>query len=206
MHFTDAVSIKDLLNTNDVRFNGRSHNCKIYLVDYESSSNRYLFLVKCFEKSSHDTGHIVSLNFDKKKKPFFDDVHCHCTCPAFIYWGVAYNSTQNGYNLEAPETRPPNVRDPQRKVKLCKHLAKVAVSLKNTSYRLLDKRAKLIDEPNKIKSAFQADYPTVPIEETFEAIRCYLEVFKKDVDIRRFLLNLNAQNFESQLLAIEAIV
>jgi len=50
-------------------------------------------------------------------------VYVH-NCPAFKYWGYQYITTQLGAAV-TPEHRPPNVRNPQRKGDVCKHLALV---------------------------------------------------------------------------------
>jgi len=61
---------------------------------------------------------------DKVKLALQGDLQVHCNCPAFKYWGYQYITTQLGAAV-TPEHRPPNVRNPQRKGDVCKHLALV---------------------------------------------------------------------------------
>jgi hypothetical protein len=211
MQLSQAISLIDLADQNDKNFNLRGNQCKVYIVDYEKTldSNRYLFLVRCTQSYSSNSGHIVTLLFDKGSskwnKPLADDVRVHCQCPSFIYWGPAYNSTnpQNGqdsYNLDIIENRAPNIRDPFRKVKVCKHVITVRNSLRNVTYKMLDKRAGI--------KAFAASVglPLIPIQETFASVATYLEIFKKDIDPISFTNSLTKENYEAKLLSVGAII
>lgn len=56
----------------------------------------------------------------------FSDIHIRCNCPAFLYWGAAYMSTQLRYIYGIPrEGRFPKVRNPNLKGTMCKHCDKV---------------------------------------------------------------------------------
>jgi len=205
-----AINLIDLTKTNKPEFNQRGNNCTVYMIDYESSGEnlRYLFLVKCKESYSNGTGHIVSMLFDKGSskynKPLSDDVRVHCQCPAFIYWGAAYNSTNpvNGdsYNLDFAENRTPDVRDPNREVKVCKHISKVRNKLRNITYKMLDKKAGIK------ASSLNTGFSLLPIEETFSSIHTYLERFKKDINPIEFTNSLTKMNFESKLLEVGLII
>nr|DAX81726.1 MAG TPA: hypothetical protein [Bacteriophage sp.] len=210
MKWSQAVSLMELADQNDKNFNLRGGQCKVYIIDYEKQfgSNRYLFLVRCTQSYSSNSGHIVTLLFDKGSskwnKPLSDDVRVHCQCPSFIYWGPAYNSTnpKDGYtyNLNLIENREPNIRDPFRKVKVCKHIITVRNSLRNTTYKMLDKKAGI--------KAFAAatGLPIIPIRETFASVATYLEIFKKDIDPISFTNSLTKENYEAKLLSVGAII
>lgn len=204
-----AVSLKELSKSNSKKFNERGLNCIMHAIDYERKSDeiRYLFLVEGLESYSNKSGHIVSILFDKgsaaaplKSRPFNDQCRVHCQCPSFVYWGAAYNSTKEGYNLDLEETRAPDVRDPKREVKLCKHLARTIRSIRNLSYRFLDKKAGFT------AASIQEEFGLVPITECTSAITSYLETFKKEIDPQEFLSNLDRSNFEENLLSIGAII
>lgn len=51
------------------------------------------------------------------------NIKVHCTCPAFLFWGSQYILTQADAAI-VPEIRYPNIRNPQLKGIVCKHLKK----------------------------------------------------------------------------------
>jgi hypothetical protein len=53
------------------------------------------------------------------------DVRVSCNCPAFLYWGYAYIDWQLDFERGKPVTIAPNVRNPNRKGVVCKHLSRV---------------------------------------------------------------------------------
>jgi len=50
------------------------------------------------------------------------DLKVRCTCPAFQYWGPAYQLTKKDAIYGKGEKRPPKVRNPKQKGLFCKHL------------------------------------------------------------------------------------
>jgi hypothetical protein len=205
---TVAISLRELEKTNSPAFNKRGLNCIVHLIDYERvlGEVRYLFLVQGLESYSHDGGHIVSLLFDKgsakfnKSRPLVDDVKLHCQCPAYVYWGAKFNATEGEYNLDEKEDRAPDIRDPHREVKICKHVARVIRSIRSMTYDRLDDRAN-----RKIKAALEADFKLIPIEETFKPLIGYLERHHKDIEPNTFVNQLTRANYAQSLLAIGAI-
>ena len=51
-----------------------------------------------------------------------EDIRARCTCPAFLYYGAAYNLTQIDSIYGPEENRPPVEKDKARKNLVCKHL------------------------------------------------------------------------------------
>jgi len=54
-----------------------------------------------------------------------NEIHIHCTCPDFRY-RFQYMATRGGYLATPPgdpENRPPDLRNPERRGAVCKHLA-----------------------------------------------------------------------------------
>tara|TARA_B100000745_G_C20145123_1_gene392655 strand:- start:465 stop:1160 length:696 start_codon:yes stop_codon:yes gene_type:complete len=49
------------------------------------------------------------------------NISVHCTCPSFLFWGYQYLLTQIDAAM-VPEKRPPNIRNPQQRGIICKHL------------------------------------------------------------------------------------
>lgn len=63
---------------------------------------------------------------DRAHMAIFGDLAVHCDCPAFLYWGYAFITTQLDMNAgKAKEKRPPNIRNPKREGIGCKHIASV---------------------------------------------------------------------------------
>lgn len=211
----NAVSIKELFKTNKKIFNSRGYNCLIHIVDFErgraDDSIRYVFMLEGLESWSDPNGHIVTLKFDKetataplKSRPFNDDCHVHCQCKSFQYWGPAYNSTQGNYNLFTVENRPPDVRDPGREIKICKHIARIAIMLEKMSWNALNKKSGITAA--SLEKVVSRDFDVIPIEETFPSLMVYLESFNKEVNPVAFCNNLTRSNYESELLRVGAII
>lgn len=67
-------------------------------------------------------------------------------CPAFLYWGSKYISTDEDYHLpEHDEDRPPDIRDPGRINWLCKHVVSLRYKTLYTirMKQLIDRYAKI---------------------------------------------------------------
>lgn len=212
----NAISIKELWKQNKARFRKRGFNCIIHIIDFErgkvDGDLRYLFLVEGLESWSKNGGHIAEIKFDRdtskgtlKSRPYNDDCHVFCQCPSFQYWGPAYNSTEGDYNLDHIETRKPDIRDPKREVKICKHISRVALLLSRLSYNGLDKKAGVTASVIQ-RTIASEDVKLIPVEEALPSLMAFLERSKKVEDVRGFCANLNRSNFESELLRVGAII
>ena len=106
----------------------RAGNSRIMGIEQTSENDirRFSFLVKSNESYSNPQGHIVSLHYpgltlkkfmnNRKITPMNQQVWLYCTCPAFLYWGSKYWSTEYSYNFpQHTEYRPPDIRDPEGK-------------------------------------------------------------------------------------------
>ncbi len=58
---------------------------------------------------------------DVVRKAIQGNIEVHCTDPSWKYWGFQYIGTRDQYAIE-PETRSPDIRNPQKKGSICKHL------------------------------------------------------------------------------------
>lgn len=215
MKSTDAENLKRLMRINHPKFNKRGLNCIIHIIDFERKDPdaiRYLFLVQGLETWSHDGGHIVELKFDLEtqqagliSRPVNDDVHVFCQCPAFQYWGPAYNSTNEKYNLDHIENRPPDIRDPERRIKICKHIYRVSRMLEKVSYTGLNKRAGVTAA--LVETLYEMDdIPVITVQETVPSLLKYLERNNLVDNPLSFCGNLHEGNFETELLRIGAII
>jgi len=208
------MTLLDLFLKNGISPNSKSNNCRTYQIRYAPKDDkRYLFLVKCKEDYSDPKGHIISINFlDKGKKvnrrnitPLQSNVKVYCHCPAFIYWGSAYNATKGKYKLQYKprEFREPNIRDPKRENLICKHLANATVSFKYKNFNMIGKgRMSIVSSLDEL--------PNVSINECMGAIKDYLLKgnewrIPQDLTFNEFMASLNEDNFENQLLSIGMI-
>ena len=113
------------------------------------------------------------------------EVLVYCTCEAFLYWGSAYWSTQDGYNIKVHvENRPPYVRDPNKLRYICKHVIRASRYMRKKGFPYLTKRF------NRMSSA--------SLEEDIKpAIYDFMQLKGMDNEtIQDFLLNLNEDNLE----------
>jgi len=104
-------------------------NCTAKFKKIRSDINRYDFIVKCGEKWSDTSGHIVKVKFvpvDKRiNKAQKTPLLVSCSCNFWRFYGCQYNSTQQNYNesdknLAAPKDKPKgNGKDHL----ICKHVA-----------------------------------------------------------------------------------
>lgn len=111
------------------------------------------------------------------------DVKVHCNCPDFYWGGAKYNlSHLNGKNSTYPissgykyeknvVTHAPDVRDPDRRHKLCKHLLAVFNVFKNNVFSIMgDARKFDIDiKPTSVDVADEQGQPTTPQMETLKS-------------------------------------
>lgn len=175
MRNIDAVTIMELYSDNHNGTNQKANNCKIFKIKFDTRTtikNRFIFYVKCFESYSKSNGWITSIvyqNIDhdkqrNQKKPLNTDVKVKCTCPAFLYWGSAYNATDKEYNWNFSEIRKPDIRDPFRQRKICKHLSHVRTKLRNKTFRQMRKQY----------SSIEIDTPEIEWYETIPTIEKFL--------------------------------
>lgn len=202
-----AISLLELLYNNNRRNMQYARNCKIHRISFNSKKNagdRFLFLVRCRESYSAKLGHIVSLLFDtdiynrelqrkNNQKPLNTDIKLKCSCPAHTYWGTAYNSTVEDYNLDIVENRFPGIRDPNNTHKMCKHATLVAKSLRHYSFYMLEKKAKVTSSE---------EIPTVGIQDCLPVIGEYIQRNKLDGSV----FDINEDNFEDYLISLGMIV
>jgi len=129
-----ATTLRQIFNLTGSGPKNKARNSRIKGIrpSIEKDLKRFSFLVKSKESYSWPSGHITSITYpgltlkkfrnDRRVTPMSTSVWLHCTCPAFLYWGSKYWSTQYSYNFpDKSETRPPNVRDPLGANWTCKH-------------------------------------------------------------------------------------
>lgn len=107
----------------------RATQCKANLKRADLKNLRWIFAVDCGNgarvvrlKAARPTAGVT--NFSKM------DLHVACSCPAWRWQGPEYHATRKDY--QDPKTplqgtaSTPDIRDPERDNKVCKHVAAVA--------------------------------------------------------------------------------
>lgn len=105
----------------------RGQGCSVNIKRADIPNLRWLFAVDCGNGSK-----VVRLRAARKGNVVqFSklDLHTACSCPAWRWQGPEFHSTTKNYQdpktpLQGTAT-PPNIRDPERVNKVCKHVAAV---------------------------------------------------------------------------------
>lgn len=141
-----AVSLLDLIKDNHDLTNTRSANTKLLEVKWKKDNPLlFSFLAKSSETYSDPLGHIVVIQFfkDAKNTPMLTkDCRVACTCPAYLYWGSKYNATQGDYFYKSQTSIAPDIRDPKRERKVCKHIVAVRSAMRNLNDKSVNKKYK----------------------------------------------------------------
>lgn len=195
MTLYDLVKLTSYIPTHD-----RERRCKVLNIRPRKNHQRFSFLVLGGEKWSSKKGHISTilyprlnkdyLNQSNKITPMNTEVLVYCTCPAFLYWGSKYWSSQDGYNIKIyVEDRPPYIRDPHKERYICKHIMRASRYLKKKSFRSLNK-----DFDKTSATLASLEYDIKPV------ISDYLEYkgYRKK-EIQDILLNIKENNFNDIL-------
>lgn len=127
-----AVSITELMRATSNFSRKNSPRCNVSLLEVDKKENKWTYNVKCYEKNSDPHGHVVNIALEKDPRETDVrrvDVKVSCSCEFWKYWGPDFNANQYKY-LEGPQRSDgssPNVRDPYRKNKVCKHVYSVGM-------------------------------------------------------------------------------
>jgi hypothetical protein len=98
--------------------------------EFDKIQRRYLQM----DKFDFTTDEGVENFVNELKKLMWDivengEINIYCSCDAFLYWGYSYISTKKRYNYPSQrENRPPDIRNPEQRNSICKHLS---LTLKN---------------------------------------------------------------------------
>jgi len=147
-----AYTLRQLISQTSMRDIQKAQKSRIQGIKTNPNNalTRLAFIVKSKETYSNPKGHIVSLlyptvNFRNplsffRKDPMSIEVRARCSCPAWIFWGSAFNSTEGNYLIQPfSEHRAPDIRDPKRVHLVCKHVVRVGKALQGKSFSQLKK-------------------------------------------------------------------
>lgn len=120
-----AATSDEILAGLDLKFQQRAKQCQATLKRADIKNLRWIFSVDCgngpkaVKLSAIRKGNVV--RFGKL------DLELSCSCPAWRWLGPEYHAVQNQYQLSTPRgtASTPDIRDPERDNKVCKHVAAV---------------------------------------------------------------------------------
>lgn len=190
---------------------------EVKLVLPRKNLRRFKFLVKSKMPYSDPKGHLTSILYPKvdlERAYFLSQggtpqdarVKVWCTCPAWQYWGAAYNSTKNKYNLEKKETRTPDIRDPNQEYLCCKHVHAVYDFIGNKDFFALINvfyDAYRLKKKSKGRKSFFAGEQEIQIATFDEVLACaedyLLNQGHEERWVKWLLSSLNEENAEDEL-------
>jgi hypothetical protein len=129
VHATEAIKIaarpEDILNGLDPDFSQRAKQCTATLKRADLGNLRWIFAVDCgngpkaVKVKATRSGNVIQ--FGKL------DLQLSCSCPAWQWLGPEYHARTESYMLkpQAGTASTPDIKDPERDNRVCKHVAAV---------------------------------------------------------------------------------
>jgi len=125
-----CVTVRELLSRTTRAVEQKTRGCGVGLIRQGRGRYTWSALVSCAETYSRGP-YEVRVRVPKRAWPkpgetktlLETDVEVSCNCPAWLYWGSAYNAEQEQYRERRSPTgvEPPDIRDPMRERLVCKH-------------------------------------------------------------------------------------
>lgn len=92
-------------------------------VNSATGSGSYLVKIKLVEYPSLIREEDITTE-EKVRLSLAGDMEIHCSCPAFLYWGYDYITTQVSTNVHGTQYMYPSIRNPKLEGVMCKHCYK----------------------------------------------------------------------------------
>jgi hypothetical protein len=127
-----ASTVEQILGGLDPKIQQKADTCSVSLKRVDKKNLRWIFSVDCGNGAK-----VVKLkairpkaNITKLKKM---DLELSCSCPAWRWIGPEYHAKSEGFLLGKPRgtATTPNIRDPKRVHRVCKHVAAVLGAIEN---------------------------------------------------------------------------
>jgi len=132
-----AISLGELVQYTSERSKKYTKNCIPRIFRSYPEKGLWIYKVKGGERWSKgiNTVRFQLLGKGIKTKGILGrEISLSCTCDAWKFLGADYNALAGGYSeRQFSDGRPPRIRDPKRKFKVCKHIASCVPSFKDTS-------------------------------------------------------------------------
>ena len=126
-----ATRLEEVLTGLDQEIGQRSTACSVLLKRADVNNLRWIFVVDCgngpkaVKVKAKRVGNVVRL--------VKMDIRMTCSCKAWQWLGPEYHAKQQGYIDGAPRgtASTPDIKDPERDNRVCKHVAAVLSSVRN---------------------------------------------------------------------------
>ena len=130
-----AISFGELVNNTSLRSKKYVKRCIPRLFRSYPEKGLWIFKVKGMEPWSKGINTVRLQLLGKGIKTvgiLGREISVSCTCEAWKFLGADFNALSGGYSeQQLSDGRPPKVRDPRRKFKICKHVASCMPLFKN---------------------------------------------------------------------------
>lgn len=128
-----AAKMGDILQNLNPKVIARGNSCTAKLTRADIKNLRWLFTVNCGNGPK-----VVKIKAFRNKSITNItkmDLDITCSCPAWQWWGAEYHAVQEGYIDGKPRgtASTPDIRDPERINRLCKHSLAVVSLIKRWS-------------------------------------------------------------------------
>jgi len=107
-----------------VRYVGMQGNIMKFFVPSPTRINKWNSYIQWTEWNQQVTDASLTAVEASRLLYWAGNVRIFCQCPSFLFWGYSYILTQLDASM-VPETRFPDIRNPQLKGIMCKHLRRV---------------------------------------------------------------------------------
>lgn len=127
-----AATIAEVSRGLSPKVQQKARSCAATLKRADIGNLRWIFSVNCGNGAK-----VVRLKASRKQPNVIKlvkmDVMFSCSCPAWQWLGPEHNAQQGGYLDGKPRgtAMPPNVKDPRRHNRVCKHVASVIRLVRN---------------------------------------------------------------------------
>lgn len=160
----------DIISQSDNRSKSRAAKQHLAAHLYKVEGNTVIYTV---DSSEHDkqyyvTIQLVDLTGNKLrslKAAMNGNIRIHCTCPAFLFYGLKYISYKKGVGINK-EDRSPDITNPEKKGIACKHILVALNQMKSDYQAIYNKfkeqqpKGKDKPQPTDIKDNSKSDEPT----------------------------------------------
>jgi len=123
----DDVRIRNAsgLKVQFIKFHFRSKKVEFAVSDPKGSGTEWKVMVQLSELKDISRTKKDSLKDKLMMAVESGDLNVSCTCPDYLYGGYKYMAGQLDYSMGRKETRSPDVRNPDLKGTVCKHILAV---------------------------------------------------------------------------------
>lgn len=126
-----AATAEQILTGLDTQFQQRAQHCTATLKRADLGNLRWIFSVNC----GNGPKAVKVKALPKAQNRHFSklDLELSCSCPAWQWLGPEYHASSEDYQLGKPAgtASTPNIRDPERDNRVCKHVAAALALTRN---------------------------------------------------------------------------